>query len=72
MIRDNGIGIAEEHIPHIFERFYRSDASRTRKHGGAGLGLSISKSIVEAHDGTISVDSRPGKGCTFSVRLPAL
>lgn len=71
-VRDNGPGITEEHLPHVFERFYRSDASRTRKHGGAGLGLSISKSIVEAHEGTISVNSSPGEGCTFSVHLPAL
>lgn len=71
-ICDNGSGITEEHLPHVFERFYRSDASRTRKYGGAGLGLSITKSIVEAHEGTISVESPPGEGCTFSVRLPAL
>lgn len=71
-VRDNGPGITEEHLPHVFERFYRSDASRTRKHGGAGLGLSITKSIVEAHEGAISVDSRPGEGCTFSIHLPAL
>ncbi|MBP1153749.1 MULTISPECIES: HAMP domain-containing sensor histidine kinase [unclassified Paenibacillus] len=69
---DNGPGITEEHVPHVFERFYRSDASRTRKYGGAGLGLSITKSIVEAHNGIIAVESNPGEGCLFSVRLPAL
>ncbi|WP_059048967.1 sensor histidine kinase [Paenibacillus senegalimassiliensis] len=69
---DNGPGIAQEHVPHVFERFYRSDASRTRKQGGAGLGLAISKSIVEAHGGTISVQSESGQGAAFKVILPAL
>jgi two-component system OmpR family sensor kinase len=69
-IRDNGPGISEDHLPHLFERFYRSDSSRTRKHGGAGLGLAISQSIVEAHGGKIEVDSRPGEGSTFRVILP--
>ncbi|GGG15871.1 sensor histidine kinase [Paenibacillus abyssi] len=69
---DNGPGIAQEHLPHVFDRFYRSDSSRTRKHGGAGLGLSISQSIVEAHNGAISVESEPGKGCTFRFTLPIL
>jgi two-component system OmpR family sensor kinase len=69
-IQDNGPGISAIHIPHIFDRFYRSDFSRTRKYGGAGLGLSITKSIVEAHEGTISVASQEGDGSTFQVWLP--
>ncbi|OKP87976.1 two-component sensor histidine kinase [Paenibacillus helianthi] len=69
-VRDNGSGIAAEHIPHVFERFYRSDSSRTRKYGGSGLGLSITKSIVDAHHGDIRVDSRPGEGTSFKVTLP--
>ncbi|WP_310831263.1 sensor histidine kinase [Paenibacillus pedocola] len=71
-VRDNGSGISAEHIPHVFERFYRSDSSRTRKYGGSGLGLSITKSIVEAHDGTISVESTPGEGTSFNITLPCL
>ncbi|CQR52216.1 sensor histidine kinase [Paenibacillus riograndensis] len=69
-VQDNGSGIAAEHIPHVFERFYRSDSSRTRKYGGSGLGLSITKSIVDAHHGGIRVESRPGEGTTFRVTLP--
>jgi two-component system OmpR family sensor kinase len=71
-VKDNGPGIPEEHLPHVFERFYRSDSSRTRKHGGAGLGLAITQSLVEAHGGTISVQSKTGEGCTFQVLLPAV
>ena len=69
-IGDNGSGIAEEHLSHVFDRFYRSDSSRTRKYGGAGLGLPISQSIVEAHGGTILVESEHGKGTVFRIRLP--
>lgn len=69
-IQDNGPGIKAVHIPHIFDRFYRSDSSRTRRYGGAGLGLSITKSIVEAHGGIISAASQEGEGCTFKVWLP--
>lgn len=69
-IRDNGSGIPEEHLPHVFDRFYRSESSRTRRSGGAGLGLSISKSLVEAHGGDIWVESKPGEGTVFSFRLP--
>lgn len=69
-IKDNGAGISSSHIPRIFDRFYRSDSSRTRKYGGAGLGLAISKSIVEAHGGNIRVTSQEGEGCIFQVRLP--
>lgn len=69
-VKDNGVGISEEHIPHLFERFYRSDTSRTRRYGGAGLGLAITQSLVELHGGTISVESRVGEGSTFVVWLP--
>lgn len=71
-VRDNGSGIPEEHLPYLFDRFYRSDPSRARIYGGAGLGLSITKSIVELHGGTIRVKSIKGEGSTFSVDLPVL
>lgn len=70
---DNGRGISPEAITHIFERFYREDASRTRASGGgSGLGLSIVKSLVEQHGGTIVVSSTPGEGSVFRIRLPRL
>ncbi len=71
-VRDNGSGIDPQHLPHIFERFYRVDSSRTRKQGGAGLGLSITKSIIDRHDGTIRAESKPGEGSLFEVRLPVV
>ena len=70
-VSDNGTGIAPEHLPHIFERFYRADAARTSSQGRTGLGLAISKSIIEAHGGTIEVTSQAGKGSSFTVKLPA-
>ncbi len=69
-IRDTGIGIPEEDQEHLFERFYRVDKDRSRSSGGSGLGLAISKQIVEMHGGDISVESRPGEGSTFRVRIP--
>ncbi len=70
VIADDGIGMAPEDIPHIFERFYRTDQSRSRKTGGAGIGLAIVKSIVEAHGGRIGVESALGAGARFTVSLP--
>jgi heavy metal sensor kinase len=69
-VRDSGIGIGEQDLPHIFERFYRSDKSRSRDSGGAGLGLSLAKWIVDAHDGAIRVESEPDRGSSFNVSLP--
>jgi two-component system OmpR family sensor kinase len=70
-VRDNGEGIDEAHRDRLFERFYRVDPARSRSHGGAGLGLAISKAIVEAHGGTIACESEPGRGAEFIVTLPA-
>ena len=67
---DSGIGIAAEDLPYIFERFYRTDVSRTRTSGGIGIGLAIVKAIVDAHEGTITVESEPGKGSRFTVKIP--
>jgi signal transduction histidine kinase len=69
-VTDDGDGISAEDQNHIFERFYRADAERTRSKGGTGLGLAIGKWIAEAHGGRISVESQPGQGTTFRVRLP--
>ena len=69
-IADTGIGISEEHRAHIFERFWRAGDERVRAVAGSGLGLTLVKHIVEAHDGTIAVESVPGRGSTFAVTLP--
>ncbi|WP_376794059.1 sensor histidine kinase [Thermogemmatispora sp.] len=69
-VNDTGIGIAPEDLPFIFERFYRADRVRSREPGGSGLGLAIVRSIVQAHGGSVDVESRPGQGSTFTIRLP--
>lgn len=69
-ISDTGSGIAPEHLPHLFERFYRVEANRSRHTGGAGLGLAISYEIVRLHQGSLNVQSEPGQGTTFTVHLP--
>jgi signal transduction histidine kinase len=69
-VRDTGIGIASEHLPYVFERFYRADKSRTRTTGGAGLGLAIVKQLVEAHGGRVWVESEIEEGTTFTFTLP--
>ena len=70
-VADTGEGIPPEDIPHLFERFYRADKSRSRIQGRNGLGLAICKAIVEAHGGSIEVSSQPGVGSTFTVKLPS-
>ena len=70
-VTDTGDGIPAEHLPHVFERFYRVDAARTRDHGGSGIGLAIAKALVEAHDGELTVTSPgTGQGSTFRMRIP--
>lgn len=69
-VADSGVGIPEDCIDHIFERFYRVDKARSRDTGGTGLGLAITKNIIILHRGTINVYSEPGKGTTFTVRVP--
>jgi heavy metal sensor kinase len=69
-VRDSGIGISESDQPHIFDRFWRADRVRSRGVGGAGLGLSIARWIVDQHRGSVEVQSRPGQGSTFTVRIP--
>lgn len=69
-VRDNGTGIPPEDLPHIFERFYRADRSRNRLTGGAGIGLTIAKAIVDAHKGSIQVHSKVGEGTEFTITLP--
>jgi signal transduction histidine kinase len=69
-VQDTGCGIAAEHLPNVFERFYRADPSRARATGGAGLGLALVKQFVAAHGGTVAVASTPGSGSCFSFTLP--
>jgi len=69
-VRDKGIGIAEEEMPQIFDRFYMGDKSRNRTKSGSGLGLSVVKKNIDLHEGSIMVESEIGKGTEFTVRLP--
>ncbi len=71
VVTDTGSGVAPEHLPHLGERFYRTDTARTRRDGGTGLGLAICRSIAEAHGGTLAFSSIPGAGTTATVTLPA-
>jgi len=71
-VRDTGIGIADEDLPNIFERFYRADKARARMSGGSGLGLSIVKRVIDDHQGTISTRSQVGVGTEVLVRLPSV
>lgn len=71
-VTDTGVGIAPEHLPRIFERFYRADPSRGRAAGGAGLGLPIARAIVEAHGGQLTLRSAPGAGTRAAIHLRLL
>jgi two-component system sensor histidine kinase BaeS len=70
-VRDTGEGIAPEHLPHLFDRFYRVDAARGRSAGGTGLGLAICRWVADAHGGTLEVASTVGQGTTIILWLPA-
>jgi histidine kinase len=69
-VTDTGVGIPIEHLPRLFERFYRADPARSREDGGTGIGLAIARSVVEAHGGHIRAESEPGRGSVFSFDLP--
>ena len=70
-VSDTGAGIPSEHLPRLFERFYRADPARARGDGGTGIGLAIARSVVEAHGGQIKAESEPGHGSVFTFDLPA-
>ena len=68
-MRDDGVGMAAEVVPHVFERFYRGDPARSTNAPGAGVGLSLAKWIVERHHGSIAVASEPGRGSAFTIEI---
>ena len=70
-VADSGIGIPKDEIPRIGERFYRVDKTRSREMGGTGLGLSIVKHLIQAHEGTLAIESQPGRGTTVLLSLPS-
>ena len=70
VVHNTGVGISQEHLPHLFERFYRVDEDRSSQTGGSGLGLAIAHEIVNRHGGEIEAQSNPGQGVTISIRLP--
>jgi two-component system sensor histidine kinase BaeS len=70
-VTDTGVGIGPDDLPRIFDPFFRADPARSRDAGGAGLGLAVSRAIVERHGGRISCRSEPGRGTTMTIRLPA-
>jgi signal transduction histidine kinase len=70
IVADTGEGIPAEHLPHVFERFYRADKARARSGGGTGLGLAIVRHLAEAHGGHVTAESAPGQGSRFTVWLP--
>jgi two-component system sensor histidine kinase BaeS len=69
-VTDTGIGIAAEHLPHIFQQFYRADSARSRESGGAGLGLAIAKEVIVQHGAEITVASQVGQGTAFTISFP--
>lgn len=71
-VTDTGIGIAEEKLKCLFSGFYQADGSATRQYGGLGIGLTVAKAVVESHDGEIEVESKPGRGSSFAIKLPLL
>ena len=70
VVSDTGIGIEPQHVPRLFERFYRVDSARSREQGGTGLGLAIVKHVAQASGGKVTVESVPGKGSCFTVSIP--
>jgi two-component system sensor histidine kinase BaeS len=70
-VADTGTGIAPDDLPHVFDRFWRAEKSRSRRTGGSGLGLAIVRHLVAAHDGTVTIASEPGRGAVFTLRLPS-
>ncbi len=71
-VRDSGEGIPAQHLPYVFERFYRADSSRARATGGTGLGLAIVKQMVQTYGGRVEVESQPGQGACFTFTLPVV